>query len=189
LIEQEILASKEGKLAKIIIKVNSLIDQPTIDALYKASQSGVKVELIVRGICGLIPGVKGLSDNIKVRSILGRFLEHSRVFYFHNAAEGHKLYIGSADWMPRNFLRRVEAVFPIEEPGHINSILKDLDYIISDNESASLLKKDGSYSKVKPSSRTKIKISSQSSLIEDSKSRIDELKTAKSAASSRKTDN
>ena len=116
----------------------------------------------------------GLSDNIKVRSILGRFLEHSRVFYFHNAPEGQKLYIGSADWMPRNFLRRVEAVFPIEEPEHINSILRDLEYIISDNEGASLLKKDGSYSKVKPSSRTKIKISSQSLLIEDSKSRVNE---------------
>ena len=189
LIEQESIASKAGKTGKIIIKVNSLIDQPTIDALYKASQSGVKIELIVRGICGLIPGVKGLSDNIKVRSILGRFLEHSRVFYFHNAAEGHKLYIGSADWMPRNFLRRVEAVFPIEEPEHINSILKDLEYIISDNEGASLLKKDGSYSKVKPSSRTKTKISAQSALIEDSKSRLKELKTVKSAASSRKTNN
>ena len=189
LIEQESLASKAGETGKIIIKVNSLIDQPTIDALYKASQSGVKVELIVRGICGLIPGVKGLSDNIKVRSILGRFLEHSRVFYFHNAPEGQKLYIGSADWMPRNFLRRVEAVFPIEEPEHINSILKDLEYIISDNESASLLKKDGSYSKVKPSSRTKTKISAQIALIEDSKSRLKELKTAKSAASSRKTNN
>ena len=189
LIEQESIASKAGKTGKIIIKVNSLIDQPTIDALYKASQSGVKIELIVRGICGLIPGVKGLSDNIKVRSILGRFLEHSRVFYFHNAAEGHKLYIGSADWMPRNFLRRVEAVFPIEEPEQINSILKDLEYIISDNEGASLLKKDGSYSKVKPSSRTKTKISAQSALIEDSKSRLKELKTVKSAASSRKTNN
>ena len=189
LIEQETLASKGGENGKIIIKVNSLIDQPTIDALYKASQSGVKIELIVRGICGLIPGVKGLSDNIKVRSILGRFLEHSRVFYFHNAPEGQKLYIGSADWMPRNFLRRVEAVFPIEEPEHINSILRDLEYIISDNEGASLLKKDGSYSKVKPSSRTKIKISSQSSLIEDSKSRVNELKTVKSATSSRKTNN
>ena len=162
-------AAKSGKKARIIIKVNSLIDQPTIDALYLASQSGVKIDLIVRGICGLIPGVKNsLSENIKVRSILGRFLEHSRVFYFENANTGNKLFVGSADWMQRNFLRRVEAVFPIEDPKLFNSVLKDLELILADNENASVLKSDGSYSKIKRNPRVKKTTSCQQILLEQS---------------------
>ena len=141
LINNEKDEAKKGQQSMIIIKVNSLIDQPVIDALYLASQAGVKIELIVRGICGLVPGVKGLSENIRVRSILGRFLEHSRVFYFKNAKKCANLYIGSADWMQRNFLRRVEAVFPIENPIMIERVLKDLDKYLSDNEGASFLKK------------------------------------------------
>ena len=188
-IDEESEAAKKGKPARIIIKVNSLIDQPTIDALYQASQNGVKVDLIVRGICGLIPGVQGLSENVKVRSILGRFLEHSRVFYFQNAAIGRKLYVGSADWMPRNFLRRVEAVFPIEDPEQIKSVLKDLESSLLDNEGASRLKKDGSYVKVKTHPRAKKTFSVQQILIEDSEEKSINLVNKNSAAASRKTKN
>lgn len=170
-IHEESEAAKKGKVARIIIKVNSLIDQPTIDALYDASQNGVKVDLIVRGICGLVPGVRGLSENIKVRSILGRFLEHSRVFYFQNAIAGKNLFVGSADWMPRNFLRRVEAVFPIEDPEQIKSVLKDLEYFLLDNEGASTLKKDGSYVKVKTQLKTKKAFSAQQTLIEETENK------------------
>ena len=170
-IEQEMKVAKSGKKARIIIKVNSLIDQPTIDALYLASQSGVKIDLIVRGICGLIPGVKGLSENIKVRSILGRFLEHSRVFYFENGNTENKLFVGSADWMQRNFFRRVEAVFPIEDPKLFNSVLKDLELILSDNENASVLKSNGSYSKIKRNPRVKKTTSCQQILLEQSQSK------------------
>ena len=170
-IHEESEAAKKGKVARIIIKVNSLIDQPTIDALYDASQNGVKVDLIVRGICGLVPGVRGLSENIKVRSILGRFLEHSRVFYFQNAIVGKNLFVGSADWMPRNFLRRVEAVFPIEDPEQIKSVLKDLEYFLLDNEGASTLKKDGSYVKVKTQLKTKKAFSAQQTLIEETENK------------------
>jgi polyphosphate kinase len=114
-IQNESKMAKAGKGARIIIKVNSLIDPEIIQALYEASQAGVKIDLIVRGICGLIPGVKGMSDNIRVRSLLGRFLEHSRVYYFKNSPTGESTYLGSPDWMPRNFFRRVEVVFPVEE--------------------------------------------------------------------------
>jgi polyphosphate kinase len=186
-INEESEAAKKGKSARIIIKVNSLIDQPTIDALYQASQNGVKVDLIVRGICGLIPGVQGLSENVKVRSILGRFLEHSRVFYFQNGATGRKLYVGSADWMPRNFLRRVEAVFPIEDPEQIKSVLKDLETSLLDNEGASSLKKDGSYAKVKTHPRAKKTFSVQQNLIEDSEKKSINLVSKNSATTSRKT--
>ncbi len=181
LINNETNEAKKGNPAKIIIKVNSLIDQPVIDSLYEASQAGVKIELIVRGICGLVPGVKGMSENIKVRSILGRFLEHSRIFYFMNAKHSANLYIGSADWMQRNFLRRVEAVFPIEDPEKVNSVLNDLKLFISDTEGASILKKDGTYSKIKPSARNRIPISSQKLMLKESiirKNQVKELATS-----------
>ena len=103
LIKEETSAAKRGKDARVVIKVNSLIDPDAIQCLYEASQAGVKVDLVVRGICGLVPGAKGLSENITVRSLLGRFLEHSRVYHFQNAPVGKRTYLGSADWMPRNF--------------------------------------------------------------------------------------
>jgi polyphosphate kinase len=189
LIEKETGAAKAGKNARIIIKINSLIDQPVIDSLYRASQLGVKIDLIVRGICGLVPGVKGLSENIKVRSILGRFLEHSRVFYFHNADNENKLYIGSADWMQRNFLRRVEAVFPIEDPELIESVLSDLELMLSDNQSANVLKSDGNYSKINTSVRSKKYISCQQALLEKSELKTNYLIQRNSVATSRKTNN
>ena len=119
LIEREAGHARRGLPARIIAKMNSLVDERAIEALYRASQAGVKIELIVRGICCLRPGVKGLSETITVRSIVDRFLEHSRIFYFENACQS-ELFVGSADWMPRNFFRRIETVFPIDD-----GVLKD----------------------------------------------------------------
>jgi polyphosphate kinase len=115
LIHREAKHAAEGKPAHIIAKMNSLLEQSVIDALYAASQAGVSIDLIVRGICALRPGVKGLSENIRVRSIVGRFLEHSRIFYFLNGGDA-EIYAGSADWMPRNLFERCEVVFPVVDP-------------------------------------------------------------------------
>ena len=145
LIKEEISAAKKGKSARIVIKVNSLIDPDAIQALYQASQAGVKVELIVRGICGLVPGVKGLSEKISVRSLLGRFLEHSRIYHFHNAPVGKRTYLGSADWMPRNFFRRVEVVFPVENTEMEKEVIESMDGFLRDNEFASELRSRGNY--------------------------------------------
>ena len=144
-IQHESKMASSGKDARIIIKVNSLIDPEIIQSLYEASQAGVKVDLIVRGICGLVPGVKGLSENIKVRSLLGRFLEHSRVYYFKNSPVGESTYLGSPDWMPRNFFRRVEVVFPVEEKNMQEGILETMEDILSDNSMASELRQNGNY--------------------------------------------
>ena len=144
-IHHESKMASSGKEARIIIKVNSLIDPEIIQSLYEASQAGVKVDLIVRGICGLVPGVKGLSENIKVRSLLGRFLEHSRVYYFKNSPVGESTYLGSPDWMPRNFFRRVEVVFPVEEKSMQEGILQTMENILSDNSMASELRQNGNY--------------------------------------------
>ncbi len=116
LIATETRNAAAGHPARIIAKMNSLVDKTTIDALYGASQAGVKIDLIVRGTCSLVPGVPGLSENIRVRSLVGRFLEHARAAYFENARGEPVILAGSADWMPRNFLRRVEVVFPIRDP-------------------------------------------------------------------------
>jgi polyphosphate kinase len=140
-----------GKAARIIVKVNSLTDTELIEELYAASQAGVEIDLIVRGICSLRPGVKGLSSNIRVRSVVGRFLEHSRVMYFANGGEeaDEEVYIGSADWMQRNLDRRVEVVLPILDPS-IKSYLKNifLDAYLRDNVNARGLKPDGTYRKL-----------------------------------------
>ena len=132
-IHHESKVAKAGKDARIIIKVNSLIDPEVIKSLYLASQSGVKIDLIVRGICGLVPGVKGLSENIRIKSLLGRFLEHSRVYYFKNSPPGETTYLGSADWMPRNFFRRIEVVFPIEERNMEQEIIQTMEHFLKDN--------------------------------------------------------
>lgn len=145
LIGEEMKAAKAGKESLIFIKVNSLIDPDCIDKLYEASQAGVRVELIVRGICGLVPGVKGLSENVRVRSLLGRFLEHSRIFHFQNAPKGKRIYLGSPDWMPRNFFRRVEVCFPIEEEEEEGRILASIQAFLTDNEYAVELKSTGAY--------------------------------------------
>ncbi|HEX6126668.1 MAG TPA: polyphosphate kinase 1 [Pyrinomonadaceae bacterium] len=151
LVRREKRNKLEGKDARIVVKINSLTDTAMIEELYSASQAGVEIDLIVRGICSLRPGVKGLSSNIRVRSIVGRFLEHSRVMYFANGGEpdDEEVYIGSADWMQRNLDRRVEVVLPILDPG-IKSFLKDvyLDAYLRDNVKARSLRSDGSYRKI-----------------------------------------
>lgn len=147
LIAREARNAAEGKPARITAKMNSLVDKDTIDSLYAASQAGVKINLIVRGICCLVPGIKGLSENIRVRSIVGRFLEHARVFYFENATGSKPLiYAGSADWMSRNFFRRIEVLFPVEDPQLRRWITKELLPIErKDNENARVLHSNGAY--------------------------------------------
>ena len=145
LIEGEIDNARHNKAARIMGKMNSLIEPQMIQALYRASQAGVKVDLIVRGICGLRPGVAGVSDNIRVRSIVGRFLEHTRVFYFENGGDA-KLFISSADWMGRNFFNRVETCLPIEDKKIKKRIVKEtFDTYLGDNAQAWSLQSDGSY--------------------------------------------
>jgi polyphosphate kinase len=122
LIRSEMVAARRGETARIVAKVNALVDEAIIELLYEASQAGVQIELLVRGACSLIPGVKGLSDNIRVTSIVDRFLEHSRIYYFENAGE---MYLSSADWMPRNFFSRLELAFPVLDP-RLYSYLRDV---------------------------------------------------------------
>ncbi len=157
-IRREIMNAKEGKKASIIAKVNSLVDGAMIELLYEASQAGVKIDLIVRGICCLRPGVEGLSDNITVRSITGRFLEHSRIFYFFN--EGYEdLYLSSADLMPRNLDRRIELLFPVEDPDCRNRVFEVLQIELEDTVRSHWLRSDGTYHKL--DLRGKVKLDSQ----------------------------
>ena len=147
--KREAAHARAGKPARIIAKMNALIEPQIIQALYQASMAGVKVDLIVRGICALRPGVRGISDNIRVRSIVGRFLEHSRVYYFHNDGQPD-LYCASADWMERNFFRRIEVCFPVEDKGHRERILQDLEIYLADNVQAWELQADGTYTRLSP---------------------------------------
>ena len=144
-IEREIEHARAGRGGHIIIKANALVDKSVIKLMYRASMAGVRVDLIIRGICCLRPGLEGVSENISVRSIVGRFLEHSRIYYFQNGG-APEVYLGSADMMPRNIDRRVEVLFPIEEPDHIRRIREDiLDVYLRDNEKARRLQPDGTY--------------------------------------------
>jgi len=145
-IQREIEHKQRGEAARIIAKMNALIDPQIIQALYQASMAGVKIDLIVRGICALRPGMPGISENIHVRSIVGRFLEHSRVYYFHNAGDT-ELYLASADWMERNFFRRVEIAFPIQSSRYKARIVRDLETYLRDNTQSWILQPDGSYTK------------------------------------------
>lgn len=147
LIEREMKYAKEGKKAHIIAKMNSLCDKDVIEALYRAGAAGVKIELIVRGICCLKVGIPGVSENITVRSIVGNFLEHSRIFYFENDGQ-YEIYCSSADWMPRNLERRVEILFPIEAKDLKEQVYKILEYQLKDNLKAHILQPDGSYEKI-----------------------------------------
>lgn len=148
LIRRETANAAAGRPARIMAKMNSLVDQAVIDALYAASRAGVRVDLIVRGVCCLVPGVKGLSENIRVRSIVGRYLEHIRAFYFHNDGGDPAVYAGSADWMPRNFFRRIEVVFPLLDPALRRWVTDELFAIeLQDNESARILTPGGAYLK------------------------------------------
>jgi polyphosphate kinase len=144
LIEREIEHARNGHHARIVAKMNSLVDPKIIAALYRASQAGVQIDLIVRGICCLRPGIPGVSDRIRVISIVGRFLEHARIFYFHNQG-AEESYIGSADWMRRNLDRRVEAVTPIDDPDIQKDLQEILGVMLADNRHAWELQPDGSY--------------------------------------------
>jgi polyphosphate kinase len=150
LIDREIEHHKKGKPAHMVFKCNALVDKGIIQKLYQASQAGVKVDLIVRSICCLRPGIQGLSENIRVVSILGRFLEHSRIYYFENAGQP-QVYLGSADLMPRNIDRRVEILFPVEDPRNVRYIRQQvLDTYLRDNTSARLMQPDGTYKRIFP---------------------------------------
>ncbi len=145
LIEREAEHARFGRPARIVAKMNSLVDKDIVQALYRASQAGVDIELIVRGICTLRPGIRGLSDRIRVRSIVGRFLEHSRIFYFENGGEPD-IYLGSADWMPRNLHERVEVLFPLKSPLLRDRVSQEiLAAYLADNAKARFLQSDGRY--------------------------------------------
>ena len=174
LISREMECHTEKKPGRIIAKMNSLVDEEIISALYDASNKGVKIDLIVRGICCLKPGIKGVSENIKVISIVGRLLEHSRIFYAENSGN-EEIYIGSADMMPRNLDRRVEILVPITNPILKSQVKKILLTYLSDNTKARLLNSDGSYSKLFPKSNSN-RINSQESFF------ISELKDPQSSS-------
>jgi polyphosphate kinase len=144
-IDQEAKNAEKGKPAHVIIKANSLIDHDIIGHLYAASQAGVKIDLIIRGICGVVPGLKGISENIHVRSLLGRYLEHHRIYYFENCDNRPHILMGSADWMPRNFYRRIETVVPIEHDKIRERLIGILETYLSDNASAKILRSNGAY--------------------------------------------
>ncbi len=154
-IQREIKHAQNGKPARIIAKMNALIEPQIIQNLYQASMAGVKIELIVRGICALRPGVTGVSENITVRSIVGRFLEHSRVYFFRNNGKS-ELYLSSADWMERNFFRRIEVAFPVRDRQHRDSILQDLETYLADNTQAWQLNSSGEYTQISSDQNQKV---------------------------------
>ncbi len=163
-IRRETENAKAGKPARVIVKVNSLNEPQLIDAMYEASQAGVQIDLILRGICSLRPGVKGLSENIRVRSIVGRFLEHSRVYYFLNDGE-EEFYCSSADLMDRNMFRRNESCFEIRQKAMKEQIQRDLELFLADNCQSWLLNGDGSYERLSPG--TSERVSAQETFLEN----------------------
>ena len=149
-IRNETALAKAGKRAQIIAKMNALLEPEIIVALYEASQAGVKVDLIVRGVCALRPGVRGLSENIRVRSVVGRFLEHSRIFYFRNDLK-HDVYLASADWMDRNFFRRIEVGFPLLDKKLKKRVIDEgLKVYLQDNSQAWEMDVNGQYQRKNP---------------------------------------
>jgi len=153
-VRAETAAATAGRKAHIIAKMNSLLEPEIIEALYEASQAGVEVDLLVRGVCALRPGVKGLSENIRVHSVIGRFLEHHRIFYFHADGE-EKIYLGSADWMERNFFRRIEVVFPVLDPRLKRRVIKEgLRLYLHDNAQAWEMDSNGDF-QIKPTRRVR----------------------------------
>jgi polyphosphate kinase len=148
-LDREAEHARAGRPARVVLKMNSMVEPRSIEALYRASTAGVSIDLIIRGVCALRPGVPGISENIRVRSVIGRFLEHSRVFYFENGGEP-ELYCSSADWMERNFFRRVEVAFPVLRNSHRTRILRDLETYLWDNTQAWLLDSSGRYTRSTP---------------------------------------
>jgi polyphosphate kinase len=154
-IDREARHARRGRPAKIIAKCNAVVDPPVVRALYRASQAGVEIDLIVRGQCALVPGIRGLSSRIRVRSIVGRFLEHSRIYYFENGGSP-EIYLGSADWMPRNLYERVEVLFPLKDQELRDRICKEiLPAYLADNQKARELGSDGQYTYVRPAKGAK----------------------------------
>jgi polyphosphate kinase len=149
LIDREGRNAALGRPSRIIVKMNALVEPTVIDALYRAARSGTVIDLVIRGTCCLKPGIAGLSDTIRVISIVDRFLEHSRVFYFENAGDP-EVFLGSADWMPRNFFRRIEVMFPVEDAGLKARLTQELQVVLSDTVKARQLQADGSYRLVVP---------------------------------------
>jgi polyphosphate kinase len=147
-IDREASNAELGRPSRIIVKMNALVEPTVIDALYRASQAGASIELVIRGTCCLRPGIPGLSENIRVISIVDKFLEHSRIFYFENAGTPEVL-LGSADWMPRNFFRRIEVMFPVEDPRLKNRLTGELlQVVLNDNVKARRLQADGTYTRL-----------------------------------------
>jgi polyphosphate kinase len=156
LIQREMDAAERGEPARLIFKLNALVDKKMVRLLYKASQAGVRIDLLVRGICCLRPGIPGVSDNIEVISIVGRFLEHSRIYYFLNGGS-EECYLGSADLMPRNLDRRVEILFPVEDPALIDRLRNHiLEVYLRDNLKAREMQPDGEYVRVRPEGRPEL---------------------------------
>jgi polyphosphate kinase len=150
LIDEQADRARSGRPSRIFAKLNALVDYRVIEALYRASQAGVPIELVVRGICCLRPGLPGISENIRVTSVVDRFLEHSRIYVF-NPDDEAKIYLSSADWMPRNFHRRVEVMFPVEADDLKQRILEEIIPTYQrDNQSARLLLPDGTYTRIEP---------------------------------------
>jgi polyphosphate kinase len=176
LIDTETAQKAQGRKAQIIAKMNALVDPEVIHALYRASQAGVDIQLVVRGICCLRPGVPGLSDNIRVISIIDRFLEHSRIFYFHHGG-GKQVYISSADWMPRNLSRRIELMIPVENGTIQKRLLAILKTALSDNVKARVMQPDGSYKKETSSPKNPIR--SQEQLLKDALKASNESRAAR----------
>jgi len=168
-IEREIENARSGSTARIIVKVNALIEPQIIESLYRASAAGVKIDLIVRGICSLRPGIPDLSENIRVCSIVGRFLEHSRVFYFYNGGK-EEFFCSSADWMDRNFFHRNETCFPIRQQPLKRRLKKELELFLSDNCQAWELNGDGSYTRLQPGNE--LPIAAQQTLLDQLAARI-----------------
>jgi polyphosphate kinase len=147
LIDREARNAESGRPAKIIVKMNALAEPTVIDALYRASRAGASIELVIRGTCCLRPGIPGLSENIRVTSIVDKFLEHSRIFYFENSGDP-EVFLGSADWMPRNFFRRIELMFPVEDPRLKVRSIELLQVVLNDNVKARQLQADGTYTRL-----------------------------------------
>ena len=147
-VKREIEHAAQGKTARVVAKVNGLSSPAIINSLYQASQAGVTIELVVRGICCLRPGVEGLSENISVRSVVGRFLEHARVFYFENGDDDSELFLSSADLMPRNLRNRIEQCTPILDSAVKAEVINDLEIYLSDQQNSWLMQADGGYSRV-----------------------------------------
>ncbi len=162
-LEREAEHARSGRPARVILKVNALVEAQTIEALYRASGAGVQIDLIIRGVCALRPGIPGISENIRVRSVVGRFLEHSRVMFFENGGV-QELYCSSADWMERNFFRRVEIAFPVRRPDLRARILRDLETYLWDNTQAWTLDREGRYHREQPG--TEPAVSAQLELLE-----------------------